>query len=238
MNTEFRSTKTIGFLTGIFLLSGIAVDGVVLVLELLQRAYFPGVWTSDADYSDGEAIFVLGFLAVLLVSLLLFVSTVITFLIWIHRSYSNLVALNVQSLSSTPGWAVGYWFIPILCLFKPLKIVNELYHSSDPSVEQDSTRFSFDSTTVIHGFWWALWVIGSIAGNVSFRMSLQAESPAAVEAASVVDLILLPLWMVCGGLAYLVVKEITSRQERILEQMDIGLPPEPPTFGSGPNADF
>lgn len=238
MNTEFRSTKTLGFVTGSFLLLGVAVDGVELILSLIQRSYFPGVWTSEQEYTDSEALFVLGVVALLLVSILVFVSTAVTFLMWIHRSYSNLVALNVQSLTSTPGWAVGYWFIPILCLFKPLKIVNEIYHSSDPSLEPDSTRFSFDSTTVTHGMWWAFWIIGSIAGNISLRLSLNAETAAATEFAELLDLVLLPVWMVCGALAFVVVREITSRQEMVSKQIGIGAPPAPPTFGSGINANF
>src|SRR4029077_9871820 len=40
-------------------------------------------------------------------------TTSVMFLIWFRRLYSNLAALGAQELRSTPGWAVGWWFIPI-----------------------------------------------------------------------------------------------------------------------------
>lgn len=44
----------------------------------------------------------------------------ILLMIWVYRSVSNLVAFNVQGLRFTPGWAVGWFFLPFANL-----IINE-----------------------------------------------------------------------------------------------------------------
>jgi heme/copper-type cytochrome/quinol oxidase subunit 2 len=47
------------------------------------------------------------------------IATIVFFLIWEYRAYKNLSALNAQNLEHSPGWAVGWWFIPFANLVKP-----------------------------------------------------------------------------------------------------------------------
>lgn len=44
---------------------------------------------------------------------LLMVATVIVWCVWQFRGQRNLVAAGRGGLRFTPGWAVGWWFIPI-----------------------------------------------------------------------------------------------------------------------------
>ena len=52
--------------------------------------------------------------------------TGILFLIWLYRETSNLWATK-GGQSITPGWAVGWWFVPIMWFFKPLEAVLNVY---------------------------------------------------------------------------------------------------------------
>lgn len=218
-------------ITRVLLLLGIGIDGLTLVTGFLERSYFPSIWNdSGEELTDSEGLFVIAYLLVALVGVLVFVATAVFFLAWIKRSYQNLSAFNVQSLRSSPGWAVGYWFIPLLCFYYPLMIVNELYHGSDPDVRRDETRFSDTSTPMLHGFWWGLWVTASIVSNITLRISLRTSDPSMVEFADMIDMILLPFWMVCGWLAYEIVKNITNRQETVGLALTETQPPKPPTF--------
>lgn len=64
---------------------------------------------------------------------LVFFVTAIIFMTWFHRAYANLEPLGNPSLTFTPGWAVGCWFVPILNLYRPLQIAQEIWGKSDPS---------------------------------------------------------------------------------------------------------
>ena len=50
--------------------------------------------------------------------------------VWIIRANKNVRSLGAEHLSISPGWALGYFFVPILNLFKPLKAMNELFLAS------------------------------------------------------------------------------------------------------------
>ena len=233
MSKEFRSTKSLGLITGILLLAGIGFDALTFLLGLIQRSYFSGIWTQDQErqFTEAETIFVLLYLLILVLGFIVFISTAGFFLAWIKRSYQNLSAFNVQALSTTPGWAVGYWFIPILSFYYPLRIVNEIYHGSRTNIGNEKARISDTSTPLIHGFWWALWLICGVGGNITFRISMSSENASMIEFAETLDLILLPVWMICGWLAYMIVKNITRFQDDAGSGLSGTGPPAPPAFG-------
>jgi hypothetical protein len=81
-----------------------------------------------------------------------FVLTAIVFLVFFHRAYSNLATLGPSERRYTPGWAVGSWFVPILNLFRPKQIANDIWRGSDGSAVPG----------VFH-WWWALYLVGGVA---------------------------------------------------------------------------
>src|ERR1043166_6019302 len=56
-------------------------------------------------------------LGVIQVSFFIFLG--ITFLRWIHRANKNLHCLSTEVMRLSPGWAIGWYFIPVANLFKP-----------------------------------------------------------------------------------------------------------------------
>jgi hypothetical protein len=65
-----------------------------------------------------------------LAQFILAIITGITFLRWIYRSNNNLRALSGESMTFTPGWSVGWYFIPIANLWKPYQVMNEIWKVS------------------------------------------------------------------------------------------------------------
>lgn len=49
---------------------------------------------------------------------------------WIHRSHHNLFAMGTRGLEYTPGWSVGWFFVPIMTLWKPYGAMKELWMAS------------------------------------------------------------------------------------------------------------
>ena len=60
---------------------------------------------------------------------MLAVVTGIVWLVWQHRSQSNLRRQGC-GLAFTPGWAVGWWLIPMANLWKPFQATRELHKAS------------------------------------------------------------------------------------------------------------
>jgi hypothetical protein len=57
-------------------------------------------------------------------------ATAIVWLVWQHRSQADLFAVGVQGLEFTPGWAVGWWFIPFANFVMPYRAMRELWRRS------------------------------------------------------------------------------------------------------------
>lgn len=109
-----------------------------------------------------------------LVGLLLTVVWIIVFLLCVvytsritYRMMKNLHVLEAP-VEMKPAWAVGWHFVPVANLLMPMRGVREIWRgtfalSSQPEPNPD-----------VIGAWWGCWVLGNIAGTVSFRMSSQA----------------------------------------------------------------
>jgi len=100
-----------------------------------------------------------------------FVVLVVIFCIWIYRANYNARALGATDMKFSPGWAVGWYFIPIANLWKPYQAMCEIWQASAaPANWQYQTRGS------ILQLWWAFFLLSNFIANVSFRLSLRASS--------------------------------------------------------------
>ncbi len=59
-----------------------------------------------------------------------YIVTAITFLRWIHRANLNCHGFGAEGMKFTPGWSIGYYFIPILNFFKPYQAMKEIWKVS------------------------------------------------------------------------------------------------------------
>ena len=84
---------------------------------------------------------------------------------YFYRANANLRSLGVRGLQHTPGWCAGYWFIPIVSLFKPYQVAAEINAKSLPS-----GMYDFPCSHV--GAWWACWLIGNLLTNIESRLTL------------------------------------------------------------------
>jgi hypothetical protein len=171
----------------------------------------PG-YLANQDYEDPDMLgFLLADAAESVVTLLLMLFTIVVFCLWIRRSYAALNTARTPGLRFTPGWAVGWWFIPFANLYKPYEVMVELWRATTPGRSDD---WAFTPRSPILPLWWGLWLADSFAGNVAARLSWNAESPdashSALAALVLSDLITLP----AAALAAWLVWTLQLRLER------------------------
>jgi hypothetical protein len=158
--------------------------------------------------------------------LLLLIATAGVWCSWQFHAHGNLVRRHVEGLRHTPGWAVGWWFVPLANLWKPYRAMSELARASaSPESWRDARppRILFP--------WWVAW----IAGTSITRIVASQGGPMTEEAARRLDLALVSA-SVCSILAAIlacaIVWSITLAQEEMAEAA-------PPLFdepqGSGPH---
>jgi hypothetical protein len=136
-----------------------------------------------------------------LLAVLTIISSVVIVGMWIYRAHANLRLAGGQYLEFTPGWAVGWYFIPVASLFKPYQAMRELWNAS--SGHTDS--FAADGPYPLR-IWWGLWISGSILSNVSSRVTAIA-GPNGSSAVQIVDLI---SWALLIGAAWFLLRIVNA----------------------------
>lgn len=194
----------------IFFILGIVLDAANGCLSLIEGSFFPNLASAETVESASEAVFAVGSAVGALLAVLVFLTTAVLYCAWIYRSNKNVRALGAKGLRFTPGWCVGWFFVPIMCLFRPFQAVKEIYRAASP--EAGAEDWGEVPVPPLIGWWWGLWILSTFASQLEFRMSLNknpaivALSPWAGAAASFIDI-------PTGILALLVVLRINSRMQ-------------------------
>ena len=151
---------------------------------------------------------------VALLTLIAFVVAVVMFIRWFRRAYTNLPALGATNLRYESWWTIGSWFIPIVNLFRPKQIANDIWRGSDPSRRPDEQpNWEGAHVPALFQWWWAFYLIGTWMDNISFRAELAADDLDGYKRAAAVTMVVGAVEVVGGILAVLVVQRTTRRQE-------------------------
>jgi uncharacterized protein DUF4328 len=138
-----------------------------------------------------------------------FTATLVMFLVWLHRAYSNLPSLGVPHPYFSSGWVIGSWFVPFMNLVRPYRIVKYIWNNSDPETVGVEAGYYGASANFTLKAWWGFW----LASNISFNISGSAEKPYAYVAADLASIFSSGLTVIAAWLAIDVVRDISSRQD-------------------------
>lgn len=126
------------------------------VLHAYQRGAATAAQVNQAG-SRANAIGVLGGLIVL--------ATIVLWLVWQHRAQSNLRAIGASNLKYSPGWVVGWWFVPVAWWAVPYLTMRELWKASAPDAGAVDWKSERDPSLLMA--WWGAWVIRTLLSIVS-----------------------------------------------------------------------
>jgi hypothetical protein len=93
-------------------------------------------------------------------------STSVVFLMWVYLANVNARGLGAQGMSYSPGWAVGWYFVPIWNLWKPFLAMKEIWQASENPVAWSSLK-----TPRLLRIWWTLWISNNFLGYLTFVIS-------------------------------------------------------------------
>jgi hypothetical protein len=102
---------------------------------------------------------------------------------WIYRASVNAHAVSSE-MTISPGWAVGWYFVPIANLFKPYQAMREIWMAS-----HFRGNWHDEPTPQLLVGWWALWIVTNILGNISFRLSMRDDSADMFAMTSMIDVV-------------------------------------------------
>ncbi|MBE7175615.1 MAG: DUF4328 domain-containing protein [Mucilaginibacter polytrichastri] len=103
---------------------------------------------------------------------ILFIVSIVFFIRWFRRAYANLHRIQAPGLRFGEKAAVYFWFIPFLLLIRPFQIMREIWYETQRNTQGSTAPEGGRFIT----WWWAMWLLRSIAGQIAFRMADDAHS--------------------------------------------------------------
>ena len=136
---------------------------VLMLLLMLPAALIQGMLARTMlliMYADHIPVAALsaGILAQLALSFLLIVVSIcnmVLFFMWFRRAYYNLRLIKGKTRYAV-GWAVGAWFIPVVHLFMPYQIMNELFRDTKQLLLDANLSNVAKLPKNWVGLWWTL----------------------------------------------------------------------------------
>jgi hypothetical protein len=133
---------------------------------------------------------------------------------WIFRAAWNARHLGAMAMEITPGWAVGWYFIPFASLVMPFKAMREIWQSSFLAGRTPAAIDSAGRIALLR-WWWALFLATCFLGNALLRTAFHAD-PSIDElllknvASTVLDVLSIAL----NYVFILVIRRIAGAQDR------------------------
>jgi Domain of unknown function (DUF4328) len=146
-----------------------------------------------------------------IIQIAVFIATVIFWLLWQYRAYSNLSLVGSRDTEETPGWSVGYWFIPIINIFKPYQITAELWRKSELQNARDPIGGLSGGTPLVLA-WWIVYVLNGLAARLFGSLVKSAKSVDELMTATMAGILSDVVGIVACILAILVVQRIDRFQ--------------------------
>ena len=134
-----------------------------------------------------------------------FVSTAVAFCLRIHRVSRNLGQLTTEERRFSPRWAVIWWSVPLMQLFRPYQVVREVWRGS---AEEPS-----GPSWALLRWWLATWLAANAMAFVNSAAIFRRDEPGMRIAADLLAVARLSLMLGAVVLAFAMVHRITVLQE-------------------------
>jgi hypothetical protein len=144
--------------------------------------------------------------------------TTLLFLVWVHRMSANLGTLHGEQFAYTPLWSVACYFVPLVNLVMPPRIMQKIWVTVSGSEDK----------SLVPG-WWTLIVLQWIAGQIDHRVLMAARQRGQLvhHLFSTTSLLFDLVWHVLSALVafytLLMVRQITREYCRRLQDGSVKL---------------
>ncbi|MBB5934811.1 DUF4328 domain-containing protein [Streptomyces zagrosensis] len=162
-----------GLSTALMVLFGVAIAALVLALIARGGQYsqlgdqLDGKHVTRDEIEDADAFY----LGMFVLSSLVMVAIAVVWAIWFRRLRLNAETFAPGQHRFTSGWAAGAWFTPVVNLWFPKQIANDIWRASSPQGPHSVPRGLLNA-------WWVTW----ISGGVIFGLAATRYSNAKNEA--------------------------------------------------------
>ncbi|MDR3287063.1 MAG: DUF4328 domain-containing protein [Prevotellaceae bacterium] len=158
-----------------------------------------------------------------LIGIIYFIANIIyivTFIMWFRRAYYNLHQKAGHRLEYSEGWAAGAWFVPIVNLYRPYQIMKALYEETKRLFVQNDIKADYNLSVNFIGWWWGLWIISNVVGNIVLRFYVRADTVDEILTGTTISMISSIFEIILAVVTIKVIKDYSS-VEHLLNKITI-----------------
>jgi len=193
---QFKDPAWLTWVTRICLIASAVISGATIAVTMQQYALLKSAEKGQMSLDDiyDQMLIQLGLVG--LPQLIVAVASIVFIAMWIYRvAWNARVFAGARNMDFTPGWSVGWYFVPFANLWKPYQAMKEVWRASANPSQMDRTGVSWWLP-----LWWLLWLANNIVSNYASRASWRAdtisEETDAALASITADAINIPLCLV------------------------------------------
>lgn len=136
------------------------------------------------------------------------------FVAWLFRARVNVRALGMRSFDYGREWTVLGFLIPLLNLWRPYRVVSEVWRASDPRTLDPFEWKGLEGSTLVR-LWWVSFVAYALVEIFAVGMGSSAGlTPSRLQLAQAIELVADAAGAVSAALALFVVLRISHNQEQ------------------------
>ncbi|MBH1937761.1 DUF4328 domain-containing protein [Streptomyces sp. AV19] len=136
-------------------------------------------------------------------------ATAVVFVVWFHRVRTNAEVFRPDGHRMRRGWTIWGWITPVVNLWFPKKLADDVWAASLPYEPDGSLR---RASRAVMGWWWGLWLATLALGRAGGRMYFKAETFEEIRTATGVLLVADVVDIVAAVVAALFVLRLTALQ--------------------------
>jgi len=140
-------------------------------------------------------------------------ATAVVFLVWLWRARQNAVWIHRAEHRLTRGWVTGSWFVPVINLWFPYQVVDDIHRASDPAAPYEA-----GSTTQLRGSrlvagWWIAWIASNlIVAVATFALDPTMTTAEGFQQYALISTVSTALECLAGVLLIQLVRQISAWQ--------------------------
>ena len=192
----------------------LATDAVSIIVDILNYNLLVKAGHGYRISMEESTITQIQYFVVAALAFIVGVVSAITFIMWFRRAYYNL-HLRVKRLRFDEGWAAGAWFVPIINLGRPVRIMSELYKETDKLFKKKLPGYEGVFTSTYITLWWTLWLLSGLVGRISYSVTRSAESISELKDATIISLVVSAIGIILAVVTVKVIKDYAAMEEKL-----------------------
>jgi hypothetical protein len=210
-NRAKLATTFIWIVMGFQIISAISTFFQYLLLKSVAEGY--SITTEAANSND----FRQSIIAILFAILYLF--SVVFFIQWFRRAYFN-QEIKFKSMASSNGWVSGAWFVPIMNLFKPFQLMQEIYENAESYLLDKKLIDEKKSRKSIIGWWWGLWIGTGVLSRISSSFLGSADDLGELIASTLFSIFMVVIFIPLSILTVMTIQNYNEMELLLEKEID------------------